>query len=90
MRTIWKFRFEITDWQKVEMPSGAQVLHAGLDNFGSPCLWAIVDPSAPISPVEVRVIGTGNPMPEEHLHHVGTFNVSPFIWHVFVAIELKT
>lgn len=85
MKTIYKYPIQITNSQEVQMPFGAEVLHAGLDPQGTPCLWAMVETHHPTEPVSVLVVGTGNPMPFEPLRHVGSFIQSPIVWHVFLG-----
>lgn len=84
--TIWKFPIAITDEQKITMPEGARLLHAGLDPTGLPCVWAVVDPLAVKIEATVLVCGTGNPLRAvgRGTFHLGSFNQGPFMWHVFM------
>jgi hypothetical protein len=87
MDTIYKFPFEITDMQEIEMPMAAQIIHVGLDPSGTPCLWAEVDPTAPATHRKIAVIGTGNPLDFGHdytsARHLGSLVQGPFVWHVY-------
>ena len=84
MNTIWKYPLEITDYQEIEMPQGARLLHVGLDPAGVPCVWAeVVTDSRPKKIVPLYVVGTGNPVPFGASEHVGSFNDGPFVWHVY-------
>ena len=85
MKTIYKYPIQITDEQEIKMPCDAEVIHAGLDPQGTPCLWAKVERNHPLEPVSVLVVGTGNPMPFHAERHVGSFNQGPFVWHVFLG-----
>lgn len=85
MKTIYKYPIEIIDSQVIEMPINAEVIHAGLDPQGAPCVWATVRPDNKSEPVAVFVVGTGNPIPERARQHVGSFNQGPFVWHVFIG-----
>ena len=85
MKTIYKYPIEITDKQEIQMPFGAEVIHAGLDPQGMPCLWATVESANSPEPVLVGVVGTGNPMPLHAERHVGSFVQGPFMWHVFLG-----
>lgn len=85
MRTIWKFPLAVEDFQKIEMPKGAEVLTVQTQNE-SLCIWAILNPSA--NTTELRgfwVLGTGNPVVhEDHIgRYVGTAQLRGFVWHVF-------
>lgn len=82
MNTIYKYPIEITDDQTIDMPEGAQVVHAGLDPQGQPCLWAKVNNRVRTEPRRIQVRGTGHPLPDD-AEWVGTFTQGPFVWHVF-------
>lgn len=82
MITVWKYPIEITDEQEIEMPSGAIILHAGLDPTGQPCVWAQLDPNRPLERRKIYVAGTGGPMSWYH-DHISTFVDGSFVWHVF-------
>ena len=56
MKTIWKFPLEVKDKQQVLMPRGAVILSAGIDNRGSICVWALVDPKRPLHVRPIRFV----------------------------------
>jgi hypothetical protein len=86
MKTIYKYPIKITDEQEIIMPQGAEVIHAGLDPQGTPCVWAQVDTKAEPEPVSILVYGTGHQMQFEPLKHVGSFiHEGCFVWHVFLG-----
>ena len=85
MKRIYKYPIQITDEQEIQMPFGAEVIHAGLDPQGTPCLWAKVESVNSPEPVSVLVVGTGKPMPHAADRHVGSFVQGPFVWHVFLG-----
>ena len=84
MRTIWKFPLVITDKQKITVPIGSNFVHCGLDPNGEPSIWYRVDPRLEAIEKDVYIVGTGNPLPDEALHHQGSFVHGPFMWHVYV------
>lgn len=59
--TIWKFPIRVAARQVVRMPEGSRVLSVQRQG-GSPCAWAMVNPSAPSAPVEILCFGTGHPV----------------------------
>lgn len=70
---------------ELEMPVGALVLDVAHQR-GAICLWAMVDPDAPLQNRSFAVIGTGYVIPDEKyvsLCHVKTVHAKPFVWHVF-------
>ncbi len=89
-QTIWKFPFEVEDEFEIEMPSGAQVIHIGVQTIHEPhqleskqaCMWAIVNPEEPREDwhkFKFRVFGTGHAIPDTgHYgthHYVSTFQM---------------
>jgi hypothetical protein len=89
MRTIWKFPLAVADNYQITMPKGAQILTVQRQNEQA-CLWAIVDTNAEKERRVFEIHGTGNPIDDdaglEHLFYVGTFQSSPFVWHVFERV----
>jgi len=63
MNTIWKFPLAPADVIEVEMPEGAVIL-AVQTQQEVPCLWAIVDPDAPLEKRTILMMGTGHPRAE--------------------------
>ena len=83
MRMIYKYELQLGT-QVVRMPAGAQVLSAH-NQHGSLCIWALVDPKAPMVDRAFLVTGTGHTI-EEGIRldlFIGTVIISPFVWHVF-------
>ena len=86
-QTIHKYKLAPDVGQTIMVPLGANVIHAGVDPAGDPCIWAEVDQNS--KPVEERtfwMFGTGHAMPPHHrrLRHIGSFlHKEEFIWHVY-------
>lgn len=83
---IFKYSLTITDEQTVEMPTGASVLSAQMQN-GSLCLWAVVNESNPVKKYRVKIVGTGNQFDNAAFWfggYVSTVQDRNFVWHVFV------
>lgn len=84
---IWKFELEIVDRQFLQMPKGAQILSINYQN-DTPCLWAFVDPEAPIEERCFEIFGTGEGIYEDMgivRHFISTFQAldGAFVWHCF-------
>ena len=70
---IWKFPLEVTDDQIVNIPFGATVLTVQ-EQHGSPCMWALVEPTNTPEPRSFHIAGTGHPFDGEG-DYVGTFQL---------------
>lgn len=94
-KQIWKYVLEVTDEQIVAMPEGAQILkHAECIADRQRhviTIWAVI-PDRGVETVMrqrfLRIIGTGNALPEQLGEHVATVRDGTFIWHVFDVGEL--
>jgi hypothetical protein len=88
-RRIYRYRLDITDAPKVELPHRAQILSVGPSRDGSDQLdlWALVDPDNELRVMEFRIVGTGNPMPDDYGTFIGTVAIhgGALVWHVFTA-----
>lgn len=103
MKTIWKYELEITDIQTIHVPDGHCFLSVGKQN-GTLCLWIGVeipkddpdsDMKAGLVPVRILIVGTGNPVSDEHVEaadFIGTVMMDStgdpvikdaFVWHIF-------
>lgn len=86
--TIYKYSLMLTDYHQTWLPQGAKLLSVQMQN-GAPVLWALVDPSAQLEIREIRVYGTGHPVPNagEHLVHIDTIQDGSLVWHVFELLD---
>ncbi len=85
MSAIWKFQLNtIGGLVHVSMPRGSVILDCQVQDH-LPTLWALVDPEAPVEERVFIVVGTGWTLGAEIRpeHHISTFQVGPFVWHVF-------
>ena len=82
-RTIWKFVLAFGDEPEIEMPKGAQPIHADIDSqAGVVEIWAVVNPAAPFAIRRFILRGTGHPLPSVG-PHIATVKDGPFVWHLF-------
>ena len=83
MQTIHKYRLPLSG--EVEMPAGAQVLSVAAEQ-DEPCLWALVDTSAPLTRRRFAAIGTGRDAGmTKYGTYVGVYRLSGErgVYHVF-------
>jgi hypothetical protein len=87
--TIWKYGFDIVDKFLLDLPIGARVLTAQIQN-DVPCLWVLVNPNTAKEPRTFYVIGTGHELPVDiALTYISTFQQygGALVWHLFEAIH---
>jgi len=83
MRRIFKYPLDIVGIQLVSMPVGAELLTVQMQQ-GVPCLWALVEDSAPKEDRVIYFRGTGHEAPDfKKDEHIATFQERAFVWHVF-------
>lgn len=87
MRTIWKYELEITDFQTLQIPGGAELLCVQVQ-FGKPCLWALVEPHFDKTPRTIAIRGTGHPFEIPMPVYVDTFqmNGGMLVFHAFESL----
>lgn len=88
-RAVWKYEIPWGDDFTLAMPAGAAPFYVE-EQYGQPCMWAVVDPSAPKSDRTFRLCGTGHPLRGyTRLTHIGTFLTAQgaLVFHVFETTE---
>ena len=88
MKTVWKFPVQIDDRVNVRLPMGATILTVDMQG-DQLCLWALVDPDASLNKVRtLRIAGTGHPITDEAVDHLGTFFLHDraLVFHVFDVV----
>lgn len=79
MKQIWKYD---VDEGSIRMPIGAKILSLQLQN-NRPKMWAVVDPNAGTEMRTFEIVGTGIDFDDTDFTFIGTFQVNPFVWHLF-------
>lgn len=85
MKTIVKYPFSIDDRFQINMPQGAQILLVELQGE-QPTMWALVDTDVGPEPRRFAIFGTGHPV-GEGVQHVGSFQMRPYVWHLFEELR---
>jgi hypothetical protein len=87
MTTIHKYALDITDFQTVHLPKGAEILDAQMQR-GNLHIWAIVDTNAPAEPRTFCIHGTGHPLPHAiNRKYLSSVQDGNFVWHVFEVVK---
>lgn len=85
-RAVWKFPLPApgSDVFTIEMPQGAEPLTVQVQN-GAFQIWALVTPGHPTETRVFRIAGTGHPIDEIIVRHVGTVQLPGLglVFHVF-------
>jgi len=86
MKTIYKYELEGSN-PHIEMPYGSKVLCVQMQG-AVPCIWAEVDPDAPLVKRSFRIVGTGHSIDFTNGEYIGTFQMhgGTFIWHLYELI----
>jgi hypothetical protein len=82
-RVVWKYAVGVDD-EWYPLPEGGQVvgLRAGSE-VDELLVWVLQDEAAtPKSSRQVRVFGTGHPVPDGAVHR-GMLVAGRFVWHLF-------
>jgi hypothetical protein len=85
MHNIYKYPFDITDEQYIEIPQDPEFLCAQVQGE-QPCIWAKVDPTSESQLYRVRVIGTGHDINDDPGEYLDTIQIQggSLILHVFI------
>lgn len=78
---VFKYALSFSEPADVLMPLSAKILHVDSHN-GVPCIWALVEAEEQPTPRRFYIRGTGQPIAKE-FSYVATFQVPPFVWHLF-------
>lgn len=86
---IYKYPFPIENEFLINFPVGGRILHVEVQD-GIPCMWVQRSSAKDLAHQLVRfyIHGTGHPIPVG-IWWVGTFQMPPFVWHLFVEGEDK-
>lgn len=84
MARIYKYPLNVVDKQSVKLPLGSQILSVQLQKC-VPCIWALVNPDAQVTEVNVRFVATGEDVSNiEHLTYLSTLHIGYLVYHVFL------
>jgi len=80
-KVVWKYALAAGK-NTLYIPEDCKFLHVDVQD-GKPHIWVLVDHTKRYSEICVFLAATGEHLPENVGHHVGTFLVNEFVFHVF-------
>lgn len=68
----------------ITLTAGATVIHAGPDPSGKLCIWETHPAgSTRAEHRRFRLVGTGHPIEERIVQHIGSYVTGPLVLHLF-------
>lgn len=91
MKTIYKYKLDITEKQVISLPRNCKILKINTQN-DIPHLWALVDPTADEVNVTIYTYSTGDIVPDNwNLIYLGTYDITldnyNLVFHTFMLEE---
>lgn len=84
MKTIFKYQIPVQDLDTRKLPDEFEALSLQVQG-NIIALWAYVDDSKGESMYNIKIVGTAHEFPDRNKwHYLGTAQMSPFVWHVFI------
>lgn len=91
-RTIHKYPIKITEEQEILLAHGAIIRHFGFQD-GKPFIWVEFRPEWKAEHgntiVRLYVVGTGEHIPRDAEHFIGTALAGRFVWHLYSNKRMK-
>lgn len=88
MATIYKYPIPLaTEPVEMKINGFCEVVHAGIDGNGVPCLWALVVPGKQEEAWTFLVVATGQEFDLHKWSHVTTFMQGGLVWHLLRPIQ---
>jgi len=84
MSVIYKYALQNVAFQGVAMPKGAEILCVQTQR-DVPCIWARVNPAAPVRNRKLLSFGTGEPISGTPGKYIGTYqlNNGRLVFHLY-------
>jgi len=81
---IFKYPLLLVSDQFIEVPANLSALSLQVQN-DTICLWAAIDPNAPLISQRIFIVGTGQNVPPNVRAFLGTLQIDNYVWHVFAG-----
>lgn len=89
MKTIWKYKLNVNDYNAVIIPKGAIPLSVQVQDEVV-CLWCLINPDEKENEERLfRMVGTGHLIEDKKLNYIGTFQLynGGFVGHLFEVLR---
>ena len=88
-KVIYKYKLDNPNETRIIMPEATEILCVQMQ-FGSPVIWAMVDPDLPPQERVFEILGTGKAMEGNvNRKYIGTFQMGEgrLVFHVFEELK---
>lgn len=88
MATICKYPMpEVGKPFDLKINGFCEVVHAGIDDGGFPCIWAIVAPDKPEETWTYLTVATGTEFDTTEWCFIRSFHFGGFLWHLLRPVS---
>lgn len=93
MRTIFKQKLDVIDYQTITVPVNHTFLSLGMKD-GDICLWYECETDSPLGEIQILCFGTGCRLPPAGtpsgaIKHIGSVTDGMFVWHYYEYIGIE-
>lgn len=82
MKVIWKYEIPIAEQFSLAIPQYGEILSVQLQN-NKPKMWVVVDSDEETIVRTFQLVGTGNKEIKNGMLYIGTFQMPPYVWHLY-------
>jgi hypothetical protein len=88
MKVIYKYQVDLGT-HEIEMPKGADILHADVMGVGKMFIWALVNPKHKLKKRKFTIFATGQEIDydKKHYHYIKTMICDGYVWHLYEVLE---
>ncbi len=81
-KAIWKYEVLIKESFSLDLPEGAEVLSVQVQ-YKKPYMWIELIPGEKHTTRAFKIVGTGHQKITDNMKHIGTFQMFPYVWHLY-------
>lgn len=88
MAVIYKYPIpRVSEPFELKIKGFCEVVNAGVDGNGQPCIWALVTPDNLEETWKFRIVATGESFDTSQWSHLKTFMQGPLVWHLLRPVD---